>query len=208
MVEKIEAIIFDLGGVFIHIDYSATIKAFEKIGFTDAALLYSQGEQAELFQQYEIGTISTAHFINKLLPHSTKVISPNQVVQAWNAMIGEFEQNSIDVLKQLQGKVRVFMLSNTNELHLDLVIREWHKVESKPMDFYFEKVHVSHEFGMRKPHPETFLSVCNQHNLIPEKTLFIDDSIQHIEGAQKEGLQTVHLTSIYDLPAVISTLHL
>lgn len=208
MEEKIEAIIFDLGGVFIHVDYLATIQAFEKIGFTDAALLYSQGEQAELFQQYEVGRISTAHFINKLLPLSNKVISPNQVVQAWNAMIGEFELNSIAVLKQLQENVRIFLLSNTNELHLNLVHSKWNNVDSKPIDFYFEKIHFSHEFGMRKPHPETFLSVCNQHNLIPENTLFIDDSIQHIEGAQKAGLRTLHLTSIYDLPTVISSIQL
>lgn len=208
MEEKIEAIIFDLGGVFIHVDYLATIQAFEKIGFTDAALLYTQGEQAELFQQYEVGRISTAHFINKLLALSNKVISPNQVVQAWNAMIGEFELNSIAVLKQLQENVRIFLLSNTNELHLNLVHSKWNNVDSKPMDFYFEKIHFSHEFGMRKPHPETFLSVCNQHNLIPENTLFIDDSIQHIEGAQKAGLRTLHLTSIYDLPTVISSIQL
>ncbi len=208
MEEKIEAIIFDLGGVFIHVDYLATIQAFEKIGFTDAALLYSQGEQAELFQQYEVGRISTAHFINKLLALSNKVISPNQVVQAWNAMIGEFELNSIAVLKQLQENVRIFLLSNTNELHLNLVHSKWNNVDSKPIDFYFEKIHFSHEFGMRKPHPETFLSVCNQHNLIPENTLFIDDSIQHIEGAQKAGLRTLHLTSIYDLPTVISSIQL
>ena len=129
MADKIDAIIFDLGGVFIHIDYLATIKAFEKIGFSDADLLYSQSEQADLFQQYEIGAISTPHFINKLLPLSNKVISPNQVVQAWNAMIGEFEQNSITALKQLQGKVRLFLLSNTNQLHLDLVYREWNKFD-------------------------------------------------------------------------------
>jgi len=208
MADKIDAIIFDLGGVFIHIDYLATIKAFEKIGFSDADLLYSQSEQADLFQQYEIGAISTPHFINKLLPLSNKVISPNQVVQAWNAMIGEFEQNSITALKQLQGKVRLFLLSNTNQLHLDLVYREWNKFDLESMDFYFEKVYVSHQFGKRKPDPETFLSVCNNHKLIPGKTLFIDDSIQHIHGAQKAGLQTIHLTNIYDLPTIISTLHL
>jgi putative hydrolase of the HAD superfamily len=208
MAGKIDAIIFDLGGVFIHIDYLATVKAFEKIGFSDANVLYSQSVQADLFQQYEIGAISTPHFINKLLALSNKTISPNQVVQAWNAMIGEFEQNSITVLKELQGKARLFLLSNTNQLHLDLVHREWNKFEIEPMEFYFEKMYVSHQFGKRKPHPETFLSVCNHHNLIPEKTLFIDDSIQHIDGAQKAGLQTVHLTSIHDLPTIITTLFL
>ena len=206
MFEEIDAIIFDLGGVFIHIDYLATIEAFEKIGFTQASSLYSQSEQAELFQQYEIGLVSTQYFINKLLPLSSSIITPNQVVQAWNAMIGTVEIKSIELLNELKGKTRLFMLSNTNELHLELVIREWNKVSEMPMEYYFEKIHVSHELGMRKPHPETFTKVCDLHGLNPQKTLFIDDSIQHIEGAQKSGLRTIHLKSITDLANVLATL--
>jgi putative hydrolase of the HAD superfamily len=206
MIEEFDAIIFDLGGVFIHIDYLATIEAFEKIGFTNASKLYSQSEQAELFQQYEIGFVSTPHFINKLLPLSSSIITPNQVVQAWNAMIGQIELKSIEVLNELKGRTRLFMLSNTNELHLELVNREWNKAAEMPMEYYFEKIHVSHQLGMRKPHPETFTKVCELHGLNPQKTLFIDDSIQHIEGAQKSGLRTIHLKNITDLEKVLTML--
>jgi HAD superfamily hydrolase (TIGR01509 family) len=208
MSEKIEAILFDLGGVFIHIDYVATINEFEKIGFNNAASLYSQSEQAELFQQYEIGSVSTAHFINKLLPLSNESISPNQVVHAWNAMIGSVEPNSVSVLKELQGKTRLFMLSNTNELHLSVVEREWNKVSTLPMNNFFENVHLSHQLGMRKPDQITFKEVCDINRLIPKNTLFIDDSIQHVIGAQNAGLQTIHLKNIFDLPEIISSIQL
>lgn len=201
---KIEAIIFDLGGVFIHIDYLATIKEFEKLGFHKAHHLYSQSEQAFLFQQYEIGEISTQHFINKLMELTKYNITPNQVVHAWNAMIGDIEMRSLDLLKALQGKYRLFMLSNTNELHFEIVKRKWQNSDSNSMDFYFEKVYVSNKLGMRKPHKETFEAVCQINGLIPENTLFIDDSFQHIEGAQKAGLQTYHLKNIFDLADRIS----
>ena len=65
--KSIDAIIFDLGGVFIEIDYTATISEFEKLGFENANHLYSQSEQAYLFEQFEKGEISPPHFINKLL---------------------------------------------------------------------------------------------------------------------------------------------
>jgi putative hydrolase of the HAD superfamily len=105
--DTIDAILFDLGGVFINIDYQATIEAFEKLGFNNAEQLYSQSEQALLFEKYEIGEISTPHFINNLLTISNSKISPNQVVKAWNSMIGDFSIKSIAVLKNLQKKYKL-----------------------------------------------------------------------------------------------------
>lgn len=195
----IDAILFDLGGVFITIDYQATIDAFEKLGFENAQHLYSQAEQAILFEKYETGKISTPHFINNLLKLSNLNPSPNQIVKAWNSMIGDFSIESITLLKNLQSKYRLFMLSNTNELHMELVKRKWQEFENAPMESFFEKVHFSHQLGLRKPYPNTFLEVCKINNLDPVKTLFIDDSIQHIEGAQKAGLQTIYLKKITDL---------
>jgi putative hydrolase of the HAD superfamily len=202
--QTIDAIIFDLGGVFIEIDYSATILEFEKLGFENAAELYSQTEQSLLFEQFEKGEISSLHFINKLLAISNSNPSPNQIVKAWNAMICDFSIESISILKNLQNKYRLFMLSNTNELHIDLVNRKWLEVEKLKMESFFEKIHLSHELGLRKPYPETFLKVCKLHDLIPCNALFIDDSIQHIEGAKQAGLQTIHLKNIADLGLVLN----
>lgn len=200
---EIDAIIFDLGGVFIHIDYDATIAEFGRLGFRNPHELYSQKEQAFLFQQYETGKISTPHFINKLLEFVDSKPSPNQIVRGWNAMLGKIELTSIDVLKSLQGKKRLFMLSNTNELHWEIVQRNWNLMDSNSIDSYFEKIYVSHIFGKRKPHVSTFQAVCSCNQLDPSSTLFVDDSIQHINGAKSVGLQTLHLTNIFELDSKI-----
>jgi len=65
-------------------------------------------------------------------------------------------------------------------------------------------VYFSHELGLRKPNSDIFEFVCIENNLNPSTTLFIDDSIQHIEGAKKCGLQTIHLTQDKDLRAYFS----
>jgi putative hydrolase of the HAD superfamily len=57
----------------------------------------------------------------------------------------------------------------------------------------FIRAYYSHEYGKRKPHPESFQAILDENNLLANETLFIDDSIQHIEGAQQIGLQTIHL---------------
>jgi putative hydrolase of the HAD superfamily len=57
----------------------------------------------------------------------------------------------------------------------------------------FEKIYYSNVIGLKKPYPETFLQVCEWNKLIPSETLFIDDSLQHVEGARRAGLRAYHL---------------
>ena len=191
---SIRNLIFDFGGVLIDIDYNATKQAFVELGIDDKQASYSQSEQSALFDDYEIGKISTQQFVNGLLDHLPSGTSPNAVVTAWNAMIQEVPEYTISLLKALKTKgYRMFMLSNTNALHIEIALRRWEKTsEQMPKDF-FEKVYLSHEMGIRKPNPEIFRRVCEEQKLKPEETLFIDDSIQHIEGAEKAGLKTFFL---------------
>ena len=85
-------------------------------------------------------------------------------------------------------------MSNTNEIHIQ-------EIENRVgaeffLDFcsLFEKVYLSHELGMRKPHLEVFRHIIEEQGLKANETLFIDDSIQHIEGARKADLHAHHLT--------------
>jgi putative hydrolase of the HAD superfamily len=195
-IQNFEAILFDLGGVILNIDYQLTARAFEEIGLENFDELYSKAQQSGLFDQFEVGAISQQHFINELLPYLPAGTSPNKVVAAWNAMILEFPGENLNLLNKIKVKKPIFLLSNTNEIH----VQHFHRKlalnsVNETLHPYFEKVYFSNELGMRKPHSETFDFVCKENNLSPAKTLFIDDSIQHIEGAKKIGLQTYHLSN-------------
>lgn len=189
-VHKIKNIIFDLGGVIIDIDYQATTKAFEKLGIDDFNTRYSQLNQTALFDDFEKGIISSQHFINKLMDIVPKGVTPNQIVSAWNAMLGKIPAQKIQLLNHVRSTHRIFMLSNTNALHLPVVNKFWRDITPLEMRDLFEQVYLSFEIGMRKPDKEIFEWVCKENNLNPENTLFIDDSPQHIEGAKSAGLKT------------------
>lgn len=190
--EKIDAIIFDFGGVIIQLNYQATIDAFKNLGITNFDEMYSQAQQSNLFNDIETGKISSQRFINGLLDFLPSNTSPNKVVEAWNAMILDVPKSNIDFLQNLSKKYRLFLLSNTNSLHIDLAFRNWNKIAEQPIDQYFENIYLSHEVEMRKPNKEIFELVCNENQLNVENTLFIDDSEQHIIGAKSIGLQTIH----------------
>ncbi len=189
MQKAYKAILFDLGGVLIDIDYHATERAFEQLGVVDFKERYTQLSQNELFDRFECGEISPQHFVNLLLPFAQSGTSPNQVVSAWNAMLGSFPLEKIKLLERLSKTTPLYMLSNTNELHWIEVKRAWQKVTTQPMKHFFSAIYLSHEIGKRKPHPETFVWVCQQMGFEPADVLFLDDSPQHIEGATQAGLQ-------------------
>lgn len=191
MQQTYQAILFDLGGVLIDIDYHATEKAFQKLGVSDFNERYTQLAQNALFDRFECGEISAQHFVNLLLPYTHLGTSPNQVVAAWNAMIGCFPQRKIDLLLKLKNQqLPIFLLSNTNALHMVEVAKSLQKVSDSGLNTFFQKVFLSHEIGKRKPHSDTFVWVCAQMGFAPKDVLFFDDSPQHIEGAKAAGLQT------------------
>jgi putative hydrolase of the HAD superfamily len=189
-----DALIFDLGGVIINLDYNRTIHAFEALGMENFHDVYSQAAQSNLFDDLETGKISAQRFINSLLPYLKQGTTPNMAVHAWNAMILNVPEKKLDLLLSLKEKYPVYLLSNTNELHVPVVRREWSKVTPLPMEHYFNRIFFSHEVHLRKPDRTIFDFVCREEGLQPERTLFIDDSIQHIRGATEFGLQTIHLT--------------
>lgn len=203
--EQFDAYIFDFGGVLIEVDYLKTMDAFRAIGMKDVEKMYSQATQESLFDEFETGRISAQRFINEVLNFLPPGTSPNAVVAAWNAMIGSVPINGLSVLRSLKDKgAKVYMLSNTNEIHIPIAWSRWKKTDKLGPDSYFTKIYLSYEIGMRKPNAEIFERVIQEQNLDPLRTLFIDDSIQHIEGAARCGLQTHHLQQISDLYTIFS----
>jgi putative hydrolase of the HAD superfamily len=187
---QFDTIIFDLGGVLIDIDYQATSSAFKLLGVTDFDFHYSQLQQNSLFDAFEKGEISSQFFINKLMDIVPKGVTPNEIVKAWNAMLGDFPVQKIQILNQVRQTHKLILLSNTNEIHMPIVYKNWEKVSANPFSDAFDHVYLSFEIGKRKPDVETFEWVIEENKLTFENTLFIEDSPQHIAGAKSAGLRT------------------
>ena len=199
-----DAIIFDLGGVLIDIDYSMTEHAFADLGASANQLLYSQAMQSDLFDAFETGRISSQQFINKIKDFLPARVTPNEVVSAWNAMILHFQPQKLDLLESLSRHTPLYLLSNTNDIHMEKVRRRLAVHTNRPLEHYFQKVYLSQEIGRRKPDSETFSFGCADAGILPERTLFIDDSEQHIRGAKHIGLQTVLFPQNQSLDRVFS----
>ncbi len=201
--KEFDAVIFDLGGVLINLDYQLTESAFVNLGCTNFNELFSQLNQTDLFDRFETGKVSSFHFVNRLLDMLPQGTNANQVVHAWNAMILDFPQERMNWLREIGSQQRIFLLSNTNDLHVSSVRSSLTKtVGHGDLESYFEKAYFSCDMGQRKPDEACFNMVLQENGLNPKTTLFIDDSPQHIEGAKKIGLNTFHLQKGEDVRGV------
>jgi putative hydrolase of the HAD superfamily len=192
--KKIKNIIFDLGGVIINLDMQATIKAFVDLGINDFENIYSQLSQTSLFDQFDKGLITENYFFNSLKNQFDLKKPLHELERSWNAMLLDFPKHRLDSLMTYKKSHRTFLLSNTNETH----IREFYKTLQdnhgmRDLDQFFDKTYFSCRVNMRKPDKEIFELVLKQNHLDPSETLFIDDTIHHVEGAKRVGLQAVLL---------------
>lgn len=194
--EKIENIIFDLGGVLLDIDYNLTRTAFEKLGVTHFDELYSQANANLLFQKLETGKITENNFYKELNRCTGLHLSPEDIREAWNAMLLSFREESLQFLSELRHRYKIFLLSNTNFIHIDWFRNRFHETKrEKSFDEYFIRAFYSCEIGLRKPDAICYEWVLNELSIDVGKTLFIDDSELNIISAKNVGLQTIHLTS-------------
>ncbi len=191
----IENIIFDFGGVIIDIDPMMTVKALEKLGFHDIERLKSKDFYEKVIYHFEKGIDTPKVFRNKLRDYLQMNLTDTQLDEAWNALIFDIPAERIRIIEQVKKHYPVYLLSNSNAIHYDLYVRDLQlRFGYRAFDELFDKAYFSFTLHLAKPHPEIYEFVIHQHDLKPEKTLFIDDRIENIHGAQKAGLRTFHLT--------------
>ena len=194
MYEGIKTLIFDLGGVIYDVDYLKTINAFKALGIDHFEEIYAKAGQSDLFNDLEEGKISRVVFVERIKTLSRKDLTNSQIINAWNSMLLGFMPDALSCLKRLSGSCRLFLLSNTNEIHIQEIENRVGTAFFSDFCALFEKVYLSNELGLRKPHPEVFTHILEEQGIKANETLFIDDSIQHVEGAIKAGLRAQHLT--------------
>ncbi|MFP9116084.1 HAD family hydrolase [Flavobacterium sp. RHBU_3] len=197
----VQAIIFDLGDVFLNKNPEAQRRALAALGLTDW-----DSELQKLERRFEVGAMSREYFI-KTLQQRTNNASESEIADAWNASIGDFPLKRLEFLQKLSENYRLFLLSNTDSIHIEKF--EHDTGSSFYGDFYqcFEKVYYSHETGVRKPDAEAFNMLIKNHNLHPKRTLMVDDKKANTDVAEALGMKVWTLlkeeedvTQLFDRP--------
>jgi len=181
----IKNLIFDFGDVFLDLDKEGAMQNALNLFRIDAL----SDEMIAINCLYEQGLISTSEFVDfyfNYFPH----ISRQDVIGIWNYVLKEFPKHKLDFLQQLskENNYKLILLSNTNELHIDWVIKNVPFYEE--FKGYFDEFYLSHEINLRKPDKEIYEFVLQENNLKAEESLFIDDTKENTDSAKELGIHT------------------
>jgi putative hydrolase of the HAD superfamily len=185
----IKNIILDFGDVFINLDKEVIFREIPKWGGNGLTQ-----ELMTLNENYEVGSISSEEFINQLqfaYPRASAV----QITAVWNAMLLDFPDERLEFIEALaqENQYRLFLLSNTNALHIPYVEQIMGTQKYLRFKNSFEQFYLSHEIHLRKPNAEIFQFVLEENDLLAKETFFVDDTLENTEAAEKLGIRTWNL---------------
>ena len=185
----IKNLLFDFGDVFINLDKKAPEQALAKMG-----IRYIDDNVNRWNINYEKGFLTSEELISNYLkkfPSLTEI----SFIKAWNSIILDFPQHRLDWILNLKesSKYRLFLLSNTNDLHIEQVIKNMGALRYSQFQNCFERFYLSQQINLRKPDLEIYDYVLQNDNLIAEETLFIDDTILNTAAAASMNIKTWHL---------------
>ena len=192
MDQNIKNIVFDLGGVLIELNFERALKAFKKAGFSNIEEQLQSFNREGIFMQYELGNISSEEFRSAIREKASVALTDCEIDDMWNLILVGIPHEKLKLILELRSKYMVYLLSNTNKIHWDYTCNKAFTYHGFRVNDYFEETFLSFEMHMAKPDKAIFEKMLQDANLLPEETLFIDDSEANCKAAEEVGIHAHH----------------
>ena len=199
-----KAIVFDLGGVLIDLDYERCVRAFrEVLGYERITELLDLWHQKGIYGDMEAGLITADEFRTEVLRESRPGCVPSDVDRAMAGLLAGMDPAKVPLLEHLAEKYPLYGLSNNNEIS----VKRMHEIyEENGLDWQriFRKEFISSRMKMLKPSRAIFDAAAAEIGLPPSEILFVDDSQTNVDGALDAGWQAILYVQGTDLGACLA----
>jgi epoxide hydrolase-like predicted phosphatase len=203
---KVKAIIFDLGGVIIDLDFS---NFYNKI-ITQSPLNKPQTPMMlEFFRQsdmYHQGNMSDDEFYQLACDIlQVCMLDQSDFFNAFNSIISGYNPNVVEILKNIKesNRYKLIALSNVNSSHWDYILKkEWKFID------WFDELILSHETHLIKPNPKVFEYAIKKAGCKPKQIIYIDDGLNNIRSAKELGLLSIKYTNLEELTEKLKKLNI
>ena len=181
-------IIFDFGDIFINLDKKLFAEELQKIHISQES-----EDLQPILKNYEMGLVSTDKFLTFF--EERFHVSQDKLKRAWNSILLDFPKERLRFIQNLSEskKYRLFLLSNTNDLHISWIQQNWGMEQYNAFKICFEQFYLSHEINLRKPNNNIYEFVLTTNKLAPKETLFIDDTKENTDAAKALGIHIWNL---------------
>lgn len=190
----IKNLLFDLGGVIMDIRRDNAVKALEGIGMTDANDFLGEYSQKGPFLALEDGSMTAEEFRTEIRKHINATVSDDAIDAAFCEFLIGIPTHRLVALRELRQRYGIYMLSNTNPIMWNSRIAEEFRHEGMEMADYFDGIVTSFEAKSIKPDAKIFETAIEKYQLVPEETLFLDDSQKNLSAAAMLGFNTLLVT--------------
>ena len=196
----IQNIIFDLGNVIVNLNFDATIEGFRKLGLDEEVITMDQAYADPVFYELETGQTSPDIFREKVRGIlNNGEVTDEQIDEAWCAMLLDVPAHRVRILQELGEKYNLYLLSNTNEIHINYFHKKFRQAHNIEFSSLFKKDYYSHELKERKPDLTSYRKMVELAGIDPAETMFIDDLEKNIRGAQRAGFSIFWLKDGLDI---------
>lgn len=196
--QPIRALLFDLGGVLIDIDFDRVFRSWQPISRLSFEEMKATFRFDLPYRQHERGELDAteyfAHLRRQLALHDDHA----RIVDGWNAVFAGEIAATMRMVQAARSKLPCHVFSNTNITHKQAWSARYPAIAAS-----FDHVFASCDIGQRKPERAAFEHVARALGVSPEAIMFFDDSTENVAGAAACGLRAVQVRSPADVETAL-----
>jgi putative hydrolase of the HAD superfamily len=197
----VDALLFDLGGVVIEIDFDRVFARWGSLAGRDPAAIKGRFAFDSYYERHERGEIGAAAYFASLRASLGIDLTDAQFAEGWREIFVGEVPGVAAVLRRARERLPLFAFTNSNPAHQEV----WRRRFPDPLRL-FRSVFVSSELGKRKPEPAAYRAVALAIGAPADRIAFFDDSPENVKGAQAIGMRAVHVKSPADLEASLQAI--
>jgi len=190
--------LFDLGNTVIKLAYERVLENICRASSVRRDELVHILEAPGGYRDMERGAVTFWDFYEFICTHTGYRDSIREFHKVWSDFFDGTMPGIEDVLERVRARYRVAFLSNSNEVHAEVIPKRFAGLFEKDDRFIF-----SHRFRTAKPDPEMFYRALEVLGALPQQVVFIDDLNENVTAARNIGICSIQfhdaLTLIGDL---------
>ncbi|MFX0144454.1 MAG: HAD family hydrolase [Candidatus Hodarchaeota archaeon] len=194
---KVKAIIFDLGGVLIDLDFSNFYNQIiiqSPLNKPQTPIMLEFFRQSDMYHQGNMTDDEFYQLACDLL--QVCMLDQSDFFNAFNSIISGYNAKVVEIIKEIRelNQYKLIALSNVNSSHWDYILRKnWSFVG------WFDELILSHETHLIKPNPKVFEYAIKKAGCKPKQILYIDDGLNNIRSAKELGINCIKFTNSEEL---------
>ncbi len=193
----IRAVVFDIGWVLLHLDYSRLTRFLREHG-AEVEDMREIVARIELVR-HETGQLPGEGFLANVASLASRNVDLAALRSHWNDMF-EPQADMVSLAERLATRYRVHLLSNIGDLHWQHVVHHY------GLDRLGHGALPSFLAGVMKPDPQIYAQAEARFGLEPRATVFIDDLEANVAAARARGWHAVRHSSYQETTAALAEL--